>query len=333
VTPVPFELPLRPNEAAAIADLLFQQCEGKPLTEDQRGRFAGRLATIETPSVTVFPGSLAADPVHGSSYFVAGEGGNNGALLPLLLRIALASAAATGFYPKSLMIGRVRPVGQREVVISAVPFGPDDHEHVRTFVENIDKSFLPRAHGAQPTHIVRTARPGEDLPAVFESFRQLPKQTHVAVEVSSYWTAVWAAIRAGRRESYSVGTVIEARAGREAALRQVEERPLFTKYVIECGGAEDATAVIDHVRRVKSGLAHLYPRTVDFEVALADAAEIPAALAALKAEGRAVQAVSAKSVTWSDALTEALRVANLPIVLDAELPNSPVRVSLRKTLS
>lgn len=326
MTPVPFELPLRPNEAAAIADLLFQQVDGKPLTEDQRGRFAGRLQALETPSVAVHAGSLSADPVHASTYYLAVDGRNHGAVTPLLLRIAPASAAATGFYPKSLMIGRVRPHGQREVVMSAVPFGAFDHENIRTFAENVDKSFLPRPHGLQPSTIVRVAPEG--VGAAFESFRALPKHALVGVESTEFWTMVWAAIRAGRREGYSAGIVVDTRVGRPAALRTVEEAPFFTRYVIEADDASDAIAVIDHVRRVKSGVSHLYTRTVDFELALPRAEQIAPALAALKAEGRAVQAVSAANVSEVETLWDGIRAWNVPLVLDAP-PPAGVRASVR----
>ena len=43
---IPLVLPLKANEAAALADLVYQQLEGKPLTADVRNRFAGRLPQL-----------------------------------------------------------------------------------------------------------------------------------------------------------------------------------------------------------------------------------------------------------------------------------------------
>ena len=40
---IPLVLPLKANEAAALADLVYQQLEGHPLTPDLRNRFAARL--------------------------------------------------------------------------------------------------------------------------------------------------------------------------------------------------------------------------------------------------------------------------------------------------
>jgi exonuclease SbcC len=44
VTPVPLELPLRPAEAAELANLIFDHAEGKPLSDDVRNRLASRAA-------------------------------------------------------------------------------------------------------------------------------------------------------------------------------------------------------------------------------------------------------------------------------------------------
>lgn len=337
MTPVPFELPLRANEAAAIADLLFQQVEGRPLTDDQRGRFAGRLSSIETPSVTVYPGSLAADPIHPSTYYLAVDGVHHGVTSPLLLRIGLASAPGTGLFPKSLMIGRMRPSGQREVVVSAITFGPEDHEHIQTFAELVDKSFLPKPHGGQAAVTVRSEDPATELPAAFEAFKQLPRGMAAAVEVplGSFWTAVWAAVRVGRREAYSLGTVIDLAGGRDAALRQVEQAPLFTKYVIAASGPEqldDVGEVMDHVRRAKSGLGSVFTRTVDFELALGAAAQVPAMLSGLKAGGRAVQFVTPGTVDALEELLESMRPATALLTLPAgaEVP-AGVRVNQRVT--
>ena len=345
MTPVPFELPLRASEAASIADLLFQQIEGKPLSDDQRGRFAGRVSALETPTITIYPGSLAADPFHPSTYYLAVDGTNHGVTSQLLLRIGLSSAPGTALFPKSLMIGRMRPNGQREVVVSAIPFGPEDEEHIRTFASSVDKSFLPRPHGAQAAVTVRSAHPAGELPAAFEGFRQLPRSTAAAVEVpaASFWTAVWAAIRAGRREAYSVGTVIDMQAGREAALRQVEQTALFTKYVIAAAGAaplDDVLAVMDQVRRAKAGISSAYTRTADFELALGpSAAELATVLAELRAAGRAVQFVASGGDEALEPWVEAARHAGALLTLDVT-PESPLaaigvatgaRVNLRLT--
>src|ERR1051325_388686 len=113
MTPVPFDLPLRPSEAGALAALIFEHAERKPLKEDLRNRIAGRAAAVKFESLAPYLGSLERDPVHPSSYYVAVD-----AATPLLLHIAAASAPTGSLYPKALLIGRMRPSRGREIVIN-----------------------------------------------------------------------------------------------------------------------------------------------------------------------------------------------------------------------
>src|SRR5205807_8785224 len=64
MTPVPCDLPLRPSEASALAELIYEHAEGKRLTEDVRNRLAGRANQMKFESLTPYLGSLEKDPVH-----------------------------------------------------------------------------------------------------------------------------------------------------------------------------------------------------------------------------------------------------------------------------
>ena len=90
MTPVPLDLPLRPPEAAEVANLVFTLAERKPLNDEVRGRVASRLAAMRLESLRVYPGSLNRDPVHHSTYYLAADGQNGEALL---LHMAAATAA------------------------------------------------------------------------------------------------------------------------------------------------------------------------------------------------------------------------------------------------
>ncbi|MCX6630495.1 MAG: hypothetical protein NTW28_23005, partial [Candidatus Solibacter sp.] len=93
MTPVPLELPLRPAEAADLANLIFDHAEGKPLSGDVRNRLAARAAVLKLQTITPFPGSLERDPVHLSVYYLAVDGtAMDGARVPLLLHMARAAA-------------------------------------------------------------------------------------------------------------------------------------------------------------------------------------------------------------------------------------------------
>lgn len=51
MTPVPIDLRLRPSEAAVLAELIFEQTTGRPVTDDVRNRLTGRAATLGMESV------------------------------------------------------------------------------------------------------------------------------------------------------------------------------------------------------------------------------------------------------------------------------------------
>ena len=99
---VPIELPLKPSEAAALADLIFQHAEGHPLTDDVRNRIGGRLSSLELTSMVPYIGSLQKDPVHSSAYYIAVDADSRPGSDSLLLRMALASSPASAHFPDSI---------------------------------------------------------------------------------------------------------------------------------------------------------------------------------------------------------------------------------------
>src|SRR5262249_10914041 len=139
-TSVPLDLPLKASEAASLAELVFSHDEGKPLTDVQRNRLAGRATGLKLSTITPYFGSLAKDPVHPSSYYLAVDGRDG---QPLLLHMAPASAPTSGVYPHALLIGRMRAHG-REIVVNSIPFSSRDWENVSKYAQQIDRAFLPR---------------------------------------------------------------------------------------------------------------------------------------------------------------------------------------------
>jgi hypothetical protein len=235
MTPVPFDLPVNPSEAAALASLIFEHAEGKALTDDVRTRLAGRAETMRFDSLAAWFGSLETDPARPSTYYIAVDGQNSE---PLLLHIALASAPASAFYPKPVLIGRMHTTRGREIVINAVPFAPTDRENIRTYAEKVNPAFLPRPQGMQAAIAVGNRHPEISLPAAFDAFRTILKSRslnlastvqlsatremttddalaardgenpliagHTRVSIRHlYHAGLWAAIRAGWREGYN----------------------------------------------------------------------------------------------------------------------------------
>ena len=196
MTPVPLELPLRPAEAADLANLIFDHAESKPLSSDVRNRLAARAVLLKPQTFSPFLGSLERDPVHPSVYYLAVDGET-----PLLLHIALAAAPTSSIYHKTLLIGRMRRPNGPEIVINAIPFAPTDRRNIETFAARINPAFYPLPQGARATITVEA-----DFPAAFDTFRSIQKRTgkNFAAFSGDYHAALWAAIRAGWRAPYTI---------------------------------------------------------------------------------------------------------------------------------
>lgn len=235
---IPIELPLKAGEAAQLAELILEQVEGRPLSEDLRGRLASRLNALPLASLAAHPGSLERDPIHPSVYYAAVDALGGARPQPLLLRIATASSPASGLFPNPLLICRTRTERGPEVVINAIPFASTDHAHIRTFAEQVNRAFLPRPQGAQPAIAAGNRHPEISLPAILEAYRIILRNLgvnmastpqlsgtrestteealdqrdgenpvtagHTRVSIRHlYHAGIWAAIRAGWREGYN----------------------------------------------------------------------------------------------------------------------------------
>ena len=242
MTPVPLDLPLRPSEAAELANLVFDQAERKPLTDDVRNRLAARASVLRLETIQPYFGSLERDPVHPSVYYLAIDGDKGE---PLLLHMALATAPTSSIFYKPLLIGRVRRLNGPEMVINAIPFGASDQDHLDKFTASIDSAFLPRPQGSRTAIAVAGARPEADFPAAFDAFRGILKRTgknlaalSVPATVSSarghYSAGLWAAIRAGWREGYSHTLKIPACADSlDAAKETIRQAAGFSGFSVD----------------------------------------------------------------------------------------------------
>ena len=117
--------PLKANEAAALADLVYHELEGVPLTQALRDRFAASVEQLGLQTFTAYPASLTRDPVRPSTYYMAIETPSQ----LMLLHIALASSPAVELFREAVPIGRMRPGGGREIVIEALPLPASGLDH------------------------------------------------------------------------------------------------------------------------------------------------------------------------------------------------------------
>ena len=291
------ELPVRANEAAALAEVIFEVVSGKRLSDDLRGRIASRAELLGMRTIVPHCGSLEADPIHPSSYLMAIDGVRDGVVKPYLLRIATATAPASGLFQKSILIGRMRPGGGREIVINATPFGPEDREGLHTFAEQVDRVFLPRLQGTSPS----IASPDA---GAFAAFRSIMKSG--GLNWASFTTTVEAAlcgaIRAGWRDGYSVQSSPIALANMEHAENQALDAMGCTKFVFDVAGlnASDRLHAVEKMcgflTKLRSGQSSWKKFDMEISwlssVAPTPVEEIADLLGSLRAEGRIAQAAS-----------------------------------------
>jgi hypothetical protein len=267
------ELPIKTSEAASLAELIFTGAEGKALTDELRSRLAAQSAPLELSTIRPYFGSLAGDPVHPSTYYLAVDGRNNESIL---LHFAAASAPTGSVFPAPLLIGRMRAAG-REIVVNAIPFSTTDRQNLSAFAEQVDRAFLPRPQGARPAIAVGNRHPEISLPAAFEAFRTILRSTGVnmasTVQLSAtremttdeaiaardgenptaaghtrvsirhlYHAGLWAAIRAGWRDGYNAeadhfivsgNTPHEIARSVEAAKEAIHHAAGYTKFTTD----------------------------------------------------------------------------------------------------
>jgi len=133
--------PVRPNEAVALAELILSLTKGRSWSNDLRPKLASSLPTIKLESLTPFPYTFTTDPTHSSTFFliVSNAAGN------WILHIAPASAATTPLFPNPILLARVRPAGEREIVINAIPL----EGNIEAVIKGLHPDLLARATSLQ----------------------------------------------------------------------------------------------------------------------------------------------------------------------------------------
>ncbi|HXA48817.1 MAG TPA: hypothetical protein VNV86_00865 [Candidatus Acidoferrum sp.] len=302
MTPIPLHLPLRPSEAAEIAALIFEHAERKPLTDELRNRLAARAVALRLEGIVPYFGSLARDPVHPSSYYLAVDGIET----PHLLHLAFASAPTSSIFHKALLIGRTCRLNGPEFVINAIPFGPTDRESIDRFVALVDTAFLPRPQGSRASLTIRS-----DYQRAFEFFGALHKRRgrNLAAVAGDYHACVWAAIRTGWRQEYSVVAEIAV----DHTNLVVRDTLAYTRFAIDVstmprGEAALKAAEYEH-EEIRQARALLKAGSdFDFEIQMGNPndEEVGFALAWLKERGHAPQFIGVGAAV-SDAVAEVAR--------------------------
>jgi hypothetical protein len=272
-------VPVRAHEASQLAEMVFQFAEGRTLDDGLRRMLVSRATQFSFEGMTVFWGSLAADPVAKSTYFVAVDGKT-----PVLLQIGKASAPGSGLFPQSTLVGLMRTQRGMEIVVNASPFTTADTERIRTYAEQLDRSVLPSPQGVETLFIAANSDPD----VAFNQFRAVQRKYGLSVAA---WTGpveegLWGAIRYGWRDGY--------------ALRGTEEPA--SRERIDASLMRDAELddQIDAIRRLH-GRAHDIDIRFDAPGVFTKAEELRTRLERLREAGRAVQVVEVEIGLRADA--------------------------------
>jgi hypothetical protein len=269
MTPVSLSIPVRAHEASQLADLVFQFAEGRTVDDALRRMLASRATQLSLEGMQVYWGSLAADPVAKSTYFVAVDGKS-----PVLLHIALASAPGSGLFPHSVLVGRMRTPRGLEIVVNAIPFASTDADRILAYAQQLDRGVLPGPQGVDSLFLVATA----DADTAFSQYRAVQRKYGLSVAAWAGPTVegLWGAIRHGWREGFPLRGDID---------------PLSRAFI-------DATSLTDEQAGDQIDLLRrLHGRTFDIDIrfdapgAFTRADAMGRRLDALRAAGRAVQVV------------------------------------------
>jgi hypothetical protein len=236
-TPI-IDTAVKPSEAAALADVVFQHAEGREVSDDLRQAIAEHTKSLQLTGIVPCLQSLVKAPGEQSAYYLAVDAITPVRTTSVLLHLSLASTESAPPFSGSVLVGRMRPGGGREIAIHAIPFESTDHDNIRTFAETVDRAVLPQPQGARSAIATGNRHPEISLPAAFEAFRLIHDSTGVnlasTVQLSAtremttdeaiaardgetptaaghtrvsirhlYHAGLWAAIRAGWRQGYN----------------------------------------------------------------------------------------------------------------------------------
>jgi hypothetical protein len=156
----PLLLPVKPSEAVALAESLFSLAQKYCAPETLRERLHSTLPALGLSQIRPRAETLAPDPVHSNSWYLIVEASHGEYWL---LHLAAASAPESTLFPRPILIARVRPSGEREIIINAIPVPGN----VETIVRSLAPHLLARATSL---HDIRSVPAASNLAAFFAGF-------------------------------------------------------------------------------------------------------------------------------------------------------------------
>lgn len=314
MTPSPLLQPIKPSEAVAIADLIFRLVQGRGWSNDLRARFASSLPGLGLERLRPFPLSLAPDPEHANTFYIAcsTEGRTEGAedASNWLLHLSLASAPATTLFRKPTLVARMRPAGEREVIVNAIPLG----EALPILIQTLNPHLLARTTGFSSIWSIPAGPLEEDF------LRGFPKRSNLLPGIRakhSSWAPYEALLSAGWKDAFVY--ILEGLTeppSKEAAAP-------FSRFAYCVQDLADPRRILNFYRALKEETG----RSFDFELDLSafsalDEDALHLLLDNLKLLGVSLQSVEINPGLHAPAFATLLQGRQLSLTLRADQPDA-----------
>ena len=312
MTPSQLLPPVKPSEAVVLADLIFRITQGRPWSSDLRGRLASSLPTIRLESITPFPQTFAPDPAHASTFFILVHSRSGDSPGYWLLHMAPASAATTPLFPSPILLARVRPAGEREIVVNAIPY----EENLAAIVNGLHPQLLARSTSV---HNIYSKPLDADLAGFLKQF---PKRSNLLPALRTTIPG-W--------QVYAPLLLSNWRDGFVAILEKLREVPgtadaaPFSRFSVIADSPFDARSIAAFHSRLKSTVKKAF----DFEIDVSEHAELEVEdlhmlLDNLKLLGVGVQSVELNPGLHIPAFATLLQARHIGITLQAQQPGEPI---------
>ncbi len=243
--------PVKPNEAVAIADLLFRLVQSRPNFADVRARFASSIPTIALESLTPFPQSLASDPSQPGTFFLAVLSRREDGPSHWLLHMAPSSAPTTPLFPKPILLARFRPAGEREVIINAIPLD----QNLATLVRTLHPQLLARASNIHNLWSLPVTAPLDGF------LTQVPKRGNTLPAfrtAQASWLAYKHLLLSTWRDGFV--NILEGL----TQIPSAEEAEPYSRFSYRVDNPTDARAIAEFHRGLKSILHRNFDLELDF---------------------------------------------------------------------
>jgi hypothetical protein len=309
MTPSQLLPPVKPSEAVAIAELLLKLTQGRPWSNDIRAKLSGALPTLHLEKLTVSPLTLTPDPTHPATYFLLIQTLDD----PWLLHIAPASAATTPLFPKPLLLSRVRPAGEREIIINAIPVA----DNLGTIIQGLYPNLLARATSL---HNLQSYPINSSLKDILKSFPKRPNLLPAIRTTESSWQPYLPILLSNWREGFV--SILE----KQITPPNASEAEPFSRFSQLVQDPANPRTIASFYNTLQSNVKHSF----DFELDLSqhpnlDIDQLHTLLDNLKLLGVSIQSVELSSHLHLPAFAMLLQSRQIGLTSDTEQSISGLR--------